>query len=308
MIIAGKMLIISNKKMEGPYMSVGEVVRDIRLSKKLKSKNVYHDILTRPAVSRFERGLSDTTTDKLFKILANLNISLDEFYFIYNNHKPDSDHHFLSEYSRSFNLNEIDRLKELKVRTEQSYKRTHQIKQLHYSALCDLTISYIAKEQVNSESLHTLKNYLLACEEWTYYELVLFTNSLDFFPEELILLLYKRTRKKLEDFSHLRKYSNEVFALLSNILVVFIHKNDLPNCIFFYNELKNSISETNNKMYEKVMTRFFKELVITIETKELNNQNIEKIISLITSLDMPLKTIQCQSLVQVVKDNNQLPV
>ena len=141
--------------------------------------------------------------------------------------------------------------------------------------------------------------------KWYTYKIVgVFTNSLDFFPEELVLLLYKRTRKKLEDFSHLRKYSNEVFALLSNILVVFIHKNDLPNCIFFYNELKNSISETNNKMYEKVMTRFFKELVITIETKELNNQNIEKIISLITSLDMPLKTIQCQSLVQVVKDNN----
>lgn len=57
-------------------------------------------------------------------------------------------------------------------------------------------------------------------------------------------------------------------------------------------------------MYEKVMTRFFKDFVITIETKELNNQNIEKIISLITSLDMPLKTIQWQSLVQVVKDNN----
>lgn len=57
------------------------------------------------------------------------------------------------------------------------------------------------------------------------------------------------------------------------------------------------------------MASFFKDFVITIETKELNNQNIEKIISLITSLDMPLKTIQCQSLVQVVKDNNnQLPV
>ena len=91
------------------------------------------------------------------------------------------------------------------------------------------------------------------------------------------------------------------------MLFLFI-KTIFQTVFFFYNELKNSISETNNKMYEKVMTRFFKELVITIETKELNNQNIEKIISLITSLDMPLKTIQCQSLVQVVKDNNQLPV
>lgn len=285
-------------------MKVGETVRDIRLSKKLQSKNVYHDILTRPAASRFERGLSDTTTDKLFKILANLNISLDEFYFIYNDYKPDIDHYFMSEYSRSFNLNDLRRLKELKICTEEEYILTHQIKQLHYSTLCDLTISYISKKPVNSKSLNILKNYLLGCEEWTYYELVLFTNSLDFFPEELILLLYKRTRKKLEDFSHLRKYSNEVFALISNILVVFINKNDANNCIFFYNELINSISETNNKMYEKVMTSFFKELIITINTQKMNDKNIEKIISLVTSLDMPLKKIQCQLLAQTVKVNN----
>lgn len=298
---------ISNKEM-GDYMKVGEIVRDIRLSKKLKSKNVYHDILTRPAASRFERGLSDTTTDKLFKILANLNISLDEFYFIYNDHKPDIDHYFMSAYSRSFNLNDLNRLKELKMCTERDYNITHQIKYLHYSILCDLTISYISKEPANPKSLSILKKYLLDCEEWTYYELVLFTNSLDFFPEELISLLYKRTRKKLEVFSHLRKYSNEVFALLSNILVVFINKNDPTNCTFFYNELKNSISETNNKMYEKVMADFFKELVITINTKEMNEQNIRKIISLVTSLDMPIKTIQCQSLVQTVKANNQIHI
>lgn len=287
-------------------MEVGRTIKYIRLSKKMKSKNVYTNILSRPAISKFEKGLSDTTTEKLFKILDNLNISLDEFYFIYNSHNIENDSDFFNEYSHAFYLNDLNRLNHLKMINDQKYQLTNQIKQLHYSALCDLTISYISNNQRNRESLNVLKSYLLECEEWTYYELVLFTNSLDFFPEDLILLLYKRTKKKLEDFSQLRKYNNEVFSLLSNILVVFINKNDINKCNYFYNELKSSVSEMNNKMYEKTMVIFFKELINVINSKKLNNKIIETIISLFRCLDMPLKTNQCVSLVEIVKSNNQI--
>lgn len=190
--------------------------------------------------------------------------------------------------------------------TNQNYKTTNKINHLHYSALADLTISYILKEKNNIESLKILKDHLLDCNEWTYYELVLFTNSLDFFPEELILLLYRRAKKKLEKFILLRKYSNEVFSLLSNILVVFISKNDKDKCNYFYTELKRNVSEMNNKMYEKTMIIFFNELIKGINTKQLNYKNIETIISLFTWLEMPLKRIQCTSLVETVKINNQI--
>lgn len=75
-------------------MTVGEVIRYIRLSKKIKSKNVYTGILSRPAISKFEKGLSDTTTEKFFKIISNLNISLEEFYFIYKNYNLGIDYSF----------------------------------------------------------------------------------------------------------------------------------------------------------------------------------------------------------------------
>lgn len=218
-------------------METGKVVKYIRLSKKIKSGNVYTGILSRPAISRFEKGLSDTTTEKLFKIISNLNVSLDEFYYIYNKYNRDNDYDFYNEYSQAF-----------------------------------------------------------------------YSNDLDFFSEELILTLYKRTKRKLEDFTQLRKYNNEVFSLLTNILVVFITKNDIEKSVYFYNELKNSISETNNKMYEKVMLNFFKELVNLIDTKQINNQNIEKIIMLFDYLDMPMKKNQCIYLYENVVNNNKIIV
>lgn len=181
--------------------------------------------------------MSDTTTEKLFKIISNLNVSLDEFYYIYNKYNRDNDYDFYNEYSQAF-----------------------------------------------------------------------YSNDLDFFSEELILTLYKRTKRKLEDFTQLRKYNNEVFSLLTNILVVFITKNDIEKSVYFYNELKNSISETNNKMYEKVMLNFFKELVNLIDTKQINNQNIEKIIMLFDYLDMPMKKNQCIYLYENVVNNNKIIV
>lgn len=287
-------------------METGKVVKYIRLSKKIKSGNVYTGILSRPAISRFEKGLSDTTTEKLFKIISNLNVSLDEFYYIYNKYNRENDYDFYNEYSQAFYSNDLESLKKLRTIANEQYEITNKMKHLHYSSLTDLTISYIMKEKSTLDSINILKKYLLECDEWTYYELVLFTNSLDFFSEELILTLYKRTKRKLEDFTQLRKYNNEVFSLLTNILVVFITKNDIEKSVYFYNELKNSISETNNKMYEKVMLNFFKELINLIDTKQINNQNIEKIIMLLDYLGMPMKKNQCVYLYENVVNNNKI--
>jgi len=287
-------------------MEIGKIIKKIRISKKLKTKNVYNNILSRPAISKFEKGLSDTASTKIFQILNNLNISLDEFHFIYNNYNSGDDYDFFSKYTQYFYQNDVENLKDLKNRLKQKYEVTNQIKLFHYSVLTDLTISYILNEQPNLKSLETLKGYLLNCEEWTYYEIVLFTNSLDFFSEEQILLLYKRTKSKLEHFKMLRKYNNEIFSLLSNILVVFIKKNNINKARFFYEELKNNTFETINTMYEKTMMIFFKELITIMSSKNYTNKNIEKIISLFVYLDMPLKKIQCTSLFEVVKRNNQI--
>lgn len=88
-------------------MKIGKIIRNIRISKNLKSKNIYAGILSRPAISRFEKGISDTTTEKLFNILDNLNISLEEFHFIYNDYQIKEGYMFWEEYAQAFYTNDI---------------------------------------------------------------------------------------------------------------------------------------------------------------------------------------------------------
>lgn len=290
--------------LEGIHVKSGEVIRYIRKSKRIKSKSVYANILSRPAISKFEKGISDTTTDKLFEILDNLNISLEEFYFIYNIDKVKEENIFLKEYFESFYSSNIKKLLTIRTNCKNAFDETNKIKYLHYSALTDLTVSYISQKEVNSESLEIIKKYLLECEEWNYYELILFTNALDFFSEDLILLLFIRAKKKLASFSQIRKYNNEVFVLVLNIIIFFIEKNDIEKSSFFYNELLSSTSETNNKMYEKTMIIFLNHLLYIMKTKKEPINEVEKIISIFNYLDMPLKAKQCSLLFQTVKRNN----
>lgn len=287
-------------------MRTGEIIRYIRLSKNLKLNSVYRDILSRPAIVKFEKGLSDTTTEKLFIILENLNISLEEFYYFLDKHQVEEEDLFFNYYFEAFNSGDEEKLSSLEKKFSEKFYQTNKIKYLHYAALVDLTISYISLEKPNKKSQQIIIDYLLRCENWGYYELILFTNSLDFFSEELILILYKRAKKKLLFFSKLRKFNNEIFTLIINSLVFFIERNNIQRSKYFLKELTLNISKTNNRMYEKSMIIFIKELLNIMETKTIHQDEAKKIISIFYYLDMPEKATQCSALLETVIRNNTL--
>lgn len=285
-------------------MKTGEVIRYLRVSKNIKANTLYFNILSRPAILKFEKGISDTTTEKLFMILDRLNITLEEFFFIYNTDKANEDNKFFKTYFESFTSADINRLMNLREDRFEAYNNEKNAKNLHYTALADLTISYLSKETLRTDSFNILKEYLIKCEEWHYYELVLFTNTLDFFSEELIILLYKRAKQKMIFYKQMRKYGNEVFSLILNILVFFIERNNIEKTELFFNELIENRSKTNNMLYENAMIIFIEELITLMKTKVETRTKIDEIIMIFQTLDMPVKAKQCRGLYEVVQKNN----
>lgn len=285
-------------------MKTGEVIKHIRTSKSLKSKDVYNDILSRPVISKFENGISDTTTTKFFQILQNLNVTLDEFYHIYNDFSENTDSKFLADYTKAFYSTNRGILKKLYDDVKKKYELTHQTKYLHYAILVELTLED-PKNNINSDkSLEILKRYLLNCEDWTYYEIVLFTNLLDYFSLEVINIFYKRVKKKLAYYNKTKKYRNELFSLITNILVLHIEDNNIASCKFFYSELVACSSQTSNLMYEKTMILFFKELLILMEKSTYDPDNVNRIVDIFDFLGMEFKKKQCIELIQLVIENN----
>jgi transcriptional regulator with XRE-family HTH domain len=64
-------------------MSSGEIVRQIRLTKGLKTKNLYRGLMAQPTSSQYERGKKEIKISKLLIIIARLNLDLEEFVYLF---------------------------------------------------------------------------------------------------------------------------------------------------------------------------------------------------------------------------------
>ena len=285
-------------------METRKLIRAIRKNKNLKSKDVYKDILTRPAISRFERGQSDTTVEKLFQILRNMNITLEEFYFQYNDNTENDDFLTIDAYTEAYYAKDHSKLADLEREAQIRYEETPNIKFLHYAAIIHLFQRKLTYQPISGEQFSVIRNYLVACETWGYYEVVLFTNSLDFFSADLIEALYSTVKLKMTEFNRIRRYKNELFSLISNILVLYLEKNDVDKSAFYYAELESAVSNSDNRMYEHAILLFFKELISLIREKKEDTHKLQQILQMFDFLEMNRISKQCSSLLADVRRNN----
>jgi len=284
-------------------MQVGEAIGIIRKNKNLKSKEVYKGILSRPAISRFEKGHSDTTAEKFLQILENLNLSLEEFHFLYNGNKANTDARMISAYSEAYYAKDLPRLAALEEAARNHFDKTSEIKHLHHACIIHLLQCNLSDLPFPHKEFAIIKDYLFDCETWHYYELVLFTNALDFFPEDLLDAVYARAKVKMTEFNQMKQYKNELFSLISNILVLQLEKNNLEKSLFYYADLEKTVSTSDNRMYEHAMLLFFKELIGIMQQQE-NAQKLTDIIRTFKFLDMDRMANQCVGLLEIVRKNN----
>ena len=284
-------------------MKIGAVIGAIRKNKNLKSKDVYKGILSRPAISRFEKGHSDTTADKFFQILDNLNLSLEEFHFLYDGNKTNTDAMMISAYSEAYYAKDIPRLTALEEEARNHFDETFQIRYLHHASIIHLLQCNLSELPFPHNEVAVIKDYLFHCETWHYYELVLFTNALDFFPEDAVDAVYARAKEKMTEFTQMKRYKNELFSLISNILVLQLEKNNLEKSLFYYADLEKTISASDNRMYEHALLLFFKELIGIMQHQE-DTQKLTDIIQTFKLLDMERVANHCADLLETVRNNN----
>ena len=114
--------------------------------------------------------------------------------------------------------------------------------------------------------------------------------------------VYARAKEKMTEFNQMKRYKNELFSLISNILVLQLEKNDLEKSLFYYADLEKTVSASDNKMYEHTMLLFFKELIAIMQQEDA--QKLTDIIRTFKLLDMERVANQCEGLLETVRNNN----
>lgn len=288
-------------------VQIGSIIREIRINKNIKSNVLYKEVLSRPSVVKFESGKSDTTVERFLIILDRLNITLEEFASIYKKGE-NQDLSFTSSYIQAFYKMDITTLNAIVESTQQLYKSSKNQKYLHYGAIVSLLIDTVQGNFCHKEAKEILQDYLMRCETWGYYELTLFINTLSFYSNELIDIVYRNAKNNLLKYNRLPRYRNEFSVLLFNILEKKISSANYRYLENYLEELSNFKNQNKDIMYFQAMVTYFTNLINIIRNKDIksNIQSIEKMISIFNFLDMDFKAEQCQILLNSTLKHNQI--
>ncbi|MFT9817317.1 helix-turn-helix domain-containing protein [Lysinibacillus sp. NPDC056185] len=282
-------------------MKIGELIRELRLQKNVRSNVLYKNLLSRPAIVKFERGESDTTAEKFLKMLDYLNITLEEFSIIYND-EENKDLDYTRKYVEAFYNQDVDALYLIVEQVENEYKLTHNLKFLHFRSLILLLIDDLLGTKEHTKEIELLQEYLMNCESWGYYEITLFANSLSFYSIELIDLVYDRTKKTLQRYQNLTRYRNEIALIIFNILEKKITCMDIDGAKKYLAELEKVQVSVIDNMYMQTMIKFFSALISLIDGDTSKNKTILEIINVFTLLELKLKFTQCLELYEKVQE------
>lgn len=294
------MLIIINLYfLRGVQMYIGKVIRDIRINKNIPSNKVYNNLLSRPAIAKFEKGLSDTTVGKFFEILNMLNITLEEFEVIYKN-AENKDLLYTRKYIEAYYNKNVSVLKQITFDAKKDYLETGHEKYRHYQALVSLLIDELNGTNEYRDELVVIQNYLMNCNSWGYYEVTLFTNTLSFYSNEIIDLVYLRAKNTLLMLKNIKRYRNEVALMLFNILEMKIISKQVNSAKFYLSELNKIKLDVVDNMYIQAMIKYFTAILDLIDGQYLEDVilNISEMFGL---LELDSKREQCLNFYNKVK-------
>lgn len=259
------------------------------------------------SVVNFEKGESSTSADNFFRILERLNVTLDEFYYLYTwINEYDNPYILTTEYIRAYYNGDLERMKELSLLSESKYEESKNEKYKHYKAITNLLACKIEQKEpldVAYEDFVVIKNYLIKCNSWGYYEIILFVNSIIFFSDKLIDITYKKTKENLTKFNNLVRHKSEVSILILNILEKKIKTGNIQSVKFFYKELQALKEYTLDDMYLQTMLKYFGAIIDYIDGDLSKEDEILHIINIFEFLNMEKKSIQCRELFKEVKQS-----
>lgn len=281
-------------------MKIGELIRELRIQKNLRSNVLYNNLLSRPAIAKFERGESDTTAEKFLKMLDHLNITLEEFSIIYN--EGDKDLNYTRKYVEAFYNRDVTALYIVAEQVENEYSITSNLKFLHYRSLILLLIDDLRGTEEHVKEIELLQEYLMHCESWGYYEITLFANSLSFYSNELIDLVYERAKKTLQRYQNLTRYRNEIALMIFNILEKKITCKDIDGAKKYLAELEQIKVSVVDNMYMQTMIKFFSAIIALIDGDSAKNKALLQIIEVFSLLELKLKAEQCLEFYEKVKE------
>ena len=219
----------------------GAVLKDIRISKNFRLKDLACNEISESTISRFENGVTKLSINHFYILLDRLGTSFSEFEELvhcYYSQKVC----FWGDLENAVNSSDIFLLQELVQKIELRQKQEKSLCNYHIKLITEQQINRLANLPYNSSKCNELIKYLLSVDTWMEYELKIFYNSVFFMNTKTISLLYRIVIKKTRHFLKTETGARRVIPLYLFNLELLLKNNLLDSAQFFIDDLENLLT------------------------------------------------------------------
>ena len=219
------------------------------------------------------------------RLLAKLHVSYTEFKYIANGFETDYEQRFVTDLQRAIAQGNLERLDSLLQRIlNYCVIYENDEKYRHLACITQLTIDKMKGNRLDENARQVVTNYLIRCETWTHYELMMFNNAMFAFSLDQIRMFREKVIHNLEKYQNLRVYGSESFRVLINMLMVFIESHSYHD-IQITMGLINNYSLNEDMLFEETLRLYFSGILKLIN-RECNDgmKNINQALSILNTL------------------------
>lgn len=245
----------------------GKIVSNIRIAKGVPIGKLISGICSRTAYGNFVMNRTGTSVDNFMKLLAKLHVSYTEFKYIANGFETDYEQRFVIDLQKAIAQGDLKRLDALLQRTL-NYCAIYENdeKYRHLACITQLTINKVKGEPLDEDARQVVTDYLIECETWTHYELMMFNNAMFAFSFDQIRMFREKVIHNLEKYQNLRVYGSESFRVLINMLMVFIESRSYRD-IRIMMGLINNYQLNEDMLFEETLRLYFTGILDLINQK-----------------------------------------
>lgn len=219
----------------------GAFLKEIRISKNLRLKDLTCSNISEATISRFENGLTKLSVDHFYMLLQRLGITFTEFeellHCYYSKHEC-----LFQELKDAVTASDKLLLQQLLIKIESRQKYEKNVCNDYIKIIVEQHMNRLANLSYNEEKCRKLITYLLTVDNWMEQELKLFYHSVFFMKPKTIQLLYRVVIKKTRHFLKTDYGMHKMIPIYLFNLELLLQNHLWTNARFFIDDLENLLT------------------------------------------------------------------
>ena len=237
----------------------GKTYKKLRKDRNLTQEDVAGSQLSVAQVSKFERGDSRVTLENFYYMVEKLGLTLQEFEHRALGNELNGFYQLLEQLSIYYAESNERGLRKLLL----DERKKIDFGGFHHELNCIMIKNMIGElikgKLISEEEKQKISDYLLSIEDWGYYQLTLYGNTIDAFSNTAIYALSTDVLTRTQYYKAIPQNKKLTIQVLVNTVIVYVERQEFEYARFFRDAIVGMLSETD--IYERALFLFISGLV-----------------------------------------------